>query len=139
MSADNTGEERDAFPLLDQAARGCPAALSALLDQTLALGDDGTVRPVEALACAELLARMAASHGELVDFRRLASVLMMRANFERQHGSFDHAATLDAEALSILDIAADDGDELAGRVLAEVASVMPAAPFELLRLMKGMA
>ena len=122
---------------LVQASHGCPLALSALLDQTLALGDDGTVRPVEALACAELLARMAASHGELVDFRRLASVLMMRANFERRHGSVDHAATLDAEALGILDIAADDGDELAGRVLAEAASVMPAAPFELLRTIKA--
>lgn len=137
MTADNTEEKQRAFSTFDQAARGCPVALSALLDETILHGDGGTVRPVEALACAELLARMAASHGELADFRRLASVLMMRANFERQHGSFDHAATLDAEALGILDIAADDGDELAGRVLAEAASVMPAAPFELLRLMKG--
>jgi hypothetical protein len=132
-----SGEGLGAPSTLEQASRGCPLALSALLDQTLALGDDGTVRPVEALACAELLARMAASHGELVDFRRLASVLMMRANFERRHGSADHAATLDAEALGILDIAADDGDELAGRVLAEAASVMPAAPFELLRTIKA--
>lgn len=137
MSPDNTGEERDSLPTFDRAARGCPVALSALLDEAIA-HVSGEVRPVEALACAELLARMAASHGELVDFRRLASVLMMRANFERQHGSFDHAATLDAEALGVLDIAADDGDELAGRVLAEAASVMPAAPFQLLRFMKGM-
>lgn len=122
--------------LLDRAARGKADAQAELVDVAIASTECG-VRPIEALTAAELWARMAASHGGLDDMRRLASVLMMRAGYERMHGSVDLAASLDAEALTLLDIGTDHGDELAGRVLAEVSSVLPAAPFDLLRRVKA--
>lgn len=96
--------------------------------------------PLEALVGAELWARMAAAHGGNEDIRRLASVLMMRAGFERQHGAVHLAACLEAEALSLLDVAADHGDKLAASALAEMVgegrsgsddTSRPAAPLRL--------
>lgn len=125
--------------LLTLAASGSREAQSALVDLALSMDNASRPRPIEALAVAEQWARCASRHGELVDLRRLASVLMMRANYERLHGSVDFATCLDAEALGLLDIAADDGDEAAGRALAEAAGILSAAPFALLCSMKAEA
>lgn len=121
--------------LFHQAARGSREAQAALVD--VVLSADSSLRQLEALAGAELFARMAAQHGELEDVRRLAGVLMMRAAYERTHGCVTTAAGVDAEALSLLEIAADGGDELAGELLNNAADTMPTAPFELLKQMKA--
>ena len=119
-----------AADLLEAAATGSGEAQSALVDQALACRSDPQYRPCEALAVAEVFARMAASSASTFgNIRRLASVLMMRAAYERAYGEPSRAANCDAEALTLLDGAADLGDELAGRVLAEAASVMPSAGF----------
>lgn len=131
-----------AADLYELAATGSVEAQSALLDNALALRGSGHVRPIEALAAAEVYARLAAANTSLGDvsfanIRRLASVLMMRSAYERMHGNPALAATCDAEALTLLDGAADLGDELAGRVLAEAASVLPRDGFELVQQVRA--
>lgn len=121
--------------LFRQAAHGVREAQAALVNVVLTA--DPSLRRLEALAGAELFARMAAQHGELEDVRRLAGVLMMRATYERHQGGETLAAGVDAEALSLLEIAADGGDELAGELLNNAADTMPTAPFELLKQMKA--
>lgn len=122
--------------LLAQAAHGSREAQAALVDVIVSADTPLRTRQIEALIGAELFARMAAQHGELEDLRRLAGVLMMRASYEREHGCVTLAASLDAEALSLLEMGADDGDELAGELLNNAADKLPAAPFAMLKIMK---
>ncbi len=98
---------------------------------------DTELRPLDALAGAELMARLAICHAVPDSARLLATVLMTRAGFEREHGDVSRAAGLDAEAMTLLEQAADAGDELAAQAIVTMGDLLPAASFRLLREMKA--
>ena len=124
---------------LSAAAMGCIEAQRTLSELALAQGKAGSVRLVEALSSAELWARMAVSHERcvLADVRRLAGVLMMRGEYERTYGMPELGASCDAEALTLLAIAADDGDEEAARLLLAAAEEMPSGGVVLAQQMRS--
>jgi hypothetical protein len=78
--------------------------------------------PAANILAAERWARLAASHGGNGDIVRLAGVLMLCA-----HHTEDELGTLrySAEAAAHLAGLADDGDEVAARVLNEVSEAVP--------------
>lgn len=117
--------------LLEQAAAGLVDAQRALIDLALDAGADGSVRTVESFVSAEIWARLTVSNGTRPDVHRLAGILMARANFERLYGIAQVGAVYDAEALTILELAADDGDEDAAQLLMSVIDTMPAGGFHI--------
>jgi hypothetical protein len=110
--------------LLKQSATGDKVAQGALAAELFEAGNRGIVRPLEAWAGVELLARMTAAHGDPDDVRGLAVLLIARAEWERANGFPQVADNLAAEAVQMLDRLANDGDEdaavslvLAGKVV----------------------
>lgn len=103
--------------LLKQSASGGCNAQGALAAELFEMGNRGFVRPLEAWAGVELLARMAAAHGDPADARGLALVLIGRAEWERANDFPEVANNLAAEAIQLLDRLADNGDEEAAAQL----------------------
>ncbi|KQS04526.1 hypothetical protein ASG11_09915 [Sphingomonas sp. Leaf357] len=110
-----------------------------MIDETLDAMADAPEAVAEGLGIAEVWARMAASHGAIVDVRRLVAVLMVRANYERSIGADDLADSVDAEAIGLLDVLAEAGDENAGAALASCGDYMPAGAFARLREIQACA
>lgn len=97
--------------LLKQSAAGNCDAQGALAAELFEMGNAGLVRPLEAWAGVELLARMAAAHGDPNDVRGLAVLLIARGTWERANGYPEVAVSLEAEGVQILNRLADEGDE----------------------------
>ena len=119
--------------LFELSARGDKIAQGALAAEILLLGDQGHFRPLEAWGAVEVLARLAAVHGDPVDRRGLASVLFLRGEWEKQHGCAHRAINFQAEAVQILNQLADEGDEDAAATLNLAGSIAEPAAMELAR------
>ncbi len=119
---------------LTGAARGVTNSFRELRVEALHRGDAGSMRMVEALSTAEIWARLAVESGgeQADDIRALASILLMRAGFERQHGYGEMSAPIDAEALTLLEIAANQGDDQSVDLLVLAGNQLPAGGFELI-------
>jgi hypothetical protein len=119
--------------LFELSARGDKVAQGALAAEILVLGDQGHFRPLEAWGAVEVLARLAAVHGDPMDRRGLASVLFLRAAWEQQNGCPQRAINFQAEGVQILDKLADEGDEDAAASLNLAGSVADPAALQLAR------
>jgi hypothetical protein len=119
--------------LFERSARGDKVAQGALAAEILLLGDQGHFRPLEAWGAVEVLARLAAVHGDPLDRRGLASVLFLRAEWEKQHGCPVRAVNFQAEGVQILDQLADEGDEDAAASLNLAGSIADPAAMQLAR------
>lgn len=78
-------------------------------------------QPDAFLVASEVFARMAASHGDAGDRRRLAGVLSLHAAHHRRLGLNDSATDLEAECLVILNMLADEGFEEAADAVSTLA------------------
>jgi hypothetical protein len=92
------------------AARGDIAALGSLCDEALCLLHGGQSDPIEALTAGELYARLGSVSGDSNQMRRLAGVLLKRAEYEYREGWAALADNAVAEAASLLSILVDTGD-----------------------------
>ena len=98
------------FTNLAAAARGDLAALGSLCDEAFRLLHDGQSDPIEALTAGELYARLASASGDADQMRRLAGVLLKRAEYEYREGWAALADNAVAEATVLLSILVDTGD-----------------------------
>ncbi|MFD1610850.1 hypothetical protein ACFSCW_03435 [Sphingomonas tabacisoli] len=116
--------------MLSLCARGDKVAQGALAAELLEMGDKGIIRPLEAWAGVELMARLAASHGDPVDVRGLAAILCLRGDWEMDQGDKGVAENLYAEAVQIFDKLADAGDEEAAQTVLQAGRVFPVSVME---------
>ncbi len=116
--------------LLTRAAHGDLEAQRVMAAQALNVLVAERVQPEEGFPTAELWARLAAGHGRAEDLRNLSTMLLARSGFVER--ADEHLADmLAAEALSLLDRAADLGDDEAARCLANVGPALRPAAFVL--------
>lgn len=104
------GPDVQELAMLCAAARGDLSALDALSEQAMSLVGSGEANALEALTVAELYARLGASSGNAGLMRRLAGVMLKRAEYEYREGWSalgDNALT---EAALLLSIMVDDGE-----------------------------
>jgi hypothetical protein len=102
--------------LLALAARGNVEAQAGMAASTLDHVLAGRVAMAEGLGAAELWGRMAASHGSTRHMLALAGILLSRAAFEEASPD-DESTMLQGEAVALLSICADRGDEHAAQWL----------------------
>lgn len=103
--------------LLHAAARGDRNAQSILAMEAIAQGNAGETDPMEAWAAAEVMGRLAASHGDPVDVQGFAGLLFLRARWDRANGRAARALDYEAEAILLLDQLSDLGCDAASAML----------------------
>lgn len=113
----------DEADLIALAAVGDIEAQSALVDAALLTAQRG-VPVAEALCGAELIARMAASHGKVSDRMKLAGVLLLRAASLEQNGDEARRDVFHGEAVDVLDALASEGVAAAGAALLTILNGM---------------
>jgi len=95
---------------LAAAARGDLVALDSLVDEAWRLFSMGQGDPVEALAVAELYARLGSASGNADHMRRLAGILLKRSEYEYHDGQLALSDRALTEATVLLSILVDSGD-----------------------------
>jgi hypothetical protein len=95
---------------LAAAAKGNLTALGSLCDEAFRLLQEGQSDPIEALTAGELYARLASVSGDADHMRRLAGVLLKRAEYEYRDGWAALGDNAVAEAIVLLSILVDSGD-----------------------------
>lgn len=116
--------------MLSLSARGDKVAQGALAAELLDLGNKGAIRPLEAWAGVEIMARLAASHGDPTDLRGLAAILCLRGDWEMDQGDRAIAENLYAEAVQLFDKLADNGDGEAEEAVLRAGRLFPAGVME---------
>jgi hypothetical protein len=84
--------------LFGQAAGGSSVAQSTLSEMAMDAAERGVIRPIEALAAAEVCSRLAAARGDVAESMALADILSARSTFELERGDTAAAAAYDQEA-----------------------------------------
>lgn len=124
---------RDRFP---DAAKGDLDAQRALVHSAIQLGREGSCSMFFALYDATLWARIAASHGEPVDQHMLAACLCYFGEQCSEDGLDDLATTHVAESIALLDKLADEGSEIGGECLNQLADNLPLHVLDMARKMR---
>lgn len=122
--------------MMSAAARGDMAALGELYDFAMGRLIDGDVDPLEPLVVGELYARLGSAVGDADHMRRLAGVMLKRAEYEYQFGWSALADSAVTEATVLLSLLVDGGDTSLAcwlRILANEASRQAIAPAAQLR------
>lgn len=119
---------RDMTPddVLALAAKGDEGAQSELVSYALGCGELGIETRFAALMGAEIFARMSASHGVPEERRKLAVVLLLRAQADINRGEEAEGRERQAEALAITSTLADEGCEVAAQSAQQMADALPA-------------
>lgn len=99
------------FKNLSAAAKGDLTALGSLCDEAFRLLQVGGTDPIEALTAGELYARLGSVSGDADQMRRLAGILLKRAEYEYGEGWAALADNAVAEAAVLLSILVDTGDQ----------------------------
>lgn len=119
-----------------RAARGDVTAQRVLAALALDNLIEGRVETESGFQLAEHWARLAAAHGLPEDLNALSTLLLARSGFVE--GVNEHLADLmAAEAVSLLNNSADQGDEGAADCLANVGTALRPAAFALARQFAG--
>lgn len=113
---------------LAAAARGDLAALASLAEEALDLLKSGGSDPLEALTAGELYARLGAASGDVSHMRRLAGIMLKRAEYEYREGSHALGDSATTEATILLSILVDCGDQSMGHWLNLLVNDSPMAP-----------
>ncbi len=125
VRADN-GEELGAEEqLLNNAARGNLAAIDRAADELLFWLGQPQAPEGETLCVLERILRAGAATGNAVLCRRLAGVLLKRADYEYAAKSWATAETAVTEAAVLLNCLVDTGETALSPWLAEVAKMLP--------------
>ena len=109
------------FELLAAAAKGDRQAQGDLCNVAMLMAERQEIAWSVALSEAEMWARIAAAHGEVVDLARHMAMLALRADHERSHGNDLAADDFEGEAAALADKVADmpgEVGELAAQQLA---------------------
>lgn len=110
---------------LTKAANGDFDALATLFDDAYALIGSPACEPLEAFTACELYARLGASQGDSGHIRRLAGIMLKRAEWEHNEGSAELAAAAVSDAVSLLTILVDAGDTAMAPWLSLVVETAP--------------
>lgn len=112
------GSEQAEHILLHRAGSGDLAAQRALAS-CLAFGSE--TPSSEAMFAAEVMARLAASHGDAEHRRYLAGLLAVCAGHSRDSGHEKAAIRRETDCMAILTHLADEGDEMAAETIVKLA------------------
>ncbi len=121
--------------LFAEAGHGSLTAQRQLRDMALMMAKAGTAPFDQAMSAAEVLARMVSANGDPSDARVLAEILFSRA--DTLSPSEDHKNLAAAEAIALLEEAADAGDGGALDRLVEIKEVAPRSVFTLASHLRG--
>jgi len=103
--------------LIGRAGAGDVDAQASLVDLALRRAADSSAPISQCAAVAEVMARMAASHGRREDQYRLVAALRLASQAELAAGQLGVSLGYEAEALAILNEMADAGDEEAADLI----------------------
>jgi hypothetical protein len=111
---DEIGEHHEPDPQVHRnllaAAGGDLDALASLYDEALGLMTSGQSDPIEAMTAGELYARLGSAGGDAGHMRKLAGILLKRAEYEYETGRPAVADNAVTEATVLLSILVDTGD-----------------------------
>lgn len=113
-------DEEELGLLYRRAGQGDVDAQSDLVVIAMDMPSDGVCTEEEATCGAEILARIAATHGRADDLFRLAGILLLRSDFVAEKGEKERAEVFVGEAICILGSLAKKGDADAAKYLVGV-------------------
>lgn len=111
--------------LISRAALGDADAQGELVDMALKQAAASIAPLSQCAAIAEVMARMAASHGRREDQYRLVAALRLCSQAELSAGQLGRSLGYEAEALAILNELADAGDEEAADLIQLAGDALP--------------